>query len=244
MIEVFRNTDALSLRAAELFTQIALASVNDNGHFSVALTGGTSPAKLHQLLTQPPFIEMVPWSKTYVFWGDERWVPLTDDKSNAKMAFETLLNKVPIPRDHIFPMWADEKPEEFASDYEALIRNHFGTDNPAFDLILLGMGDDGHTASLFPHTEVLNENEKLVDAYFLKPQDMYRITFTSPLINNAKNIIFLTYGEKKAHALFEVHKGKRNHEQFPSQLIKPVHGTVKWLVDESANTKLEGSAVN
>ncbi|MEH6305435.1 6-phosphogluconolactonase [Olivibacter sp. CPCC 100613] len=234
MINVFNDIETLSKSAAALFVQTAQQAIESTGRFSVALTGGSSPIQLYRLLTEHPYAEQIDWTNVYVFWGDERWVPLTDDKSNAKMAFETLLTHVPIPEDHIFPMWAaDTSPESYALAYEKLLRGHFGN-NPQFDLILLGMGEDGHTASLFPHTTVLKEENKWVDAYYLEPQQMYRITLTAPLINQAKKIAFITYGKAKEKALYEVLHGKPNPSQYPSQLIRPLHGEVYWFVDEAA----------
>ncbi|MDQ3291504.1 MAG: 6-phosphogluconolactonase, partial [Bacteroidota bacterium] len=157
MIRVFKNTDELSQTAAEIFRQTAQEAVQARNKFTVALTGGSSPEKLYRLLAQSPHREEIPWEQTYIFWGDERWVPLSDERSNAKMAFETLLNQVPIPSKQIYPMWSDVTPEEYAQQYENLLRNYFNEANAGFDLILLGMGDDGHTASLFPGTAVLHE---------------------------------------------------------------------------------------
>lgn len=239
MIQIFNDTATLSQTAAELFVKTAQEAVAQNGRFTVALTGGSSPIQLHKLLTQSPYSEQVPWAQTYIFWGDERWVPLTDDKSNYKMAKDTLLDHVPVPADQIYPMYGEGEPEEYAIQYEKILQNHFNQEIPAFDLILLGMGDDGHTASLFPGTAVLNENSRWVQAYYLKPQNMYRITLTAPLINQAKKIVFLTFGQNKANALYEVLKGARNTEQYPSQLINPKNGEVIWLVDEAAASKLE-----
>jgi 6-phosphogluconolactonase len=244
MVQVFKNADELSKEAAEIFLKCATEAVEQNGRFTVALTGGSSPAKLHRLLTQQPYVDLLPWSQTYIFWGDERWVPLTDEKSNAKMSFETLLSSVPIPKENIFPMWSDEKPEEFAFTYEQQLLKHFAGEKPRFDLILLGMGDDGHTASLFPGTQVLHEQDRLVQAYYLEPQSMYRITLTAPCINAAKNVVFLVFGEKKANALYEVLEGERNFEKYPSQLIKPESGKTIWLVDEAAASRLGKETLN
>ncbi|GEO06058.1 6-phosphogluconolactonase [Adhaeribacter aerolatus] len=235
MIQIFKDTLELSQAAAELFVQAANEAVQEKGRFNVALTGGSSPIQMHQLLAQSPYREQVPWEQTYVFWGDERWVPLTDEQSNAKMAFETLLNHVPVPKSQIFPMWGNQEPEIFAQQYEATLREHLG--NTGFDLILLGMGDDGHTASLFPGTAVLHEKEKWVVAYYLEPKQIYRITLTAPFINQARKIAFLTFGEKKADALYEVLEGERNPEQYPSQLIQPQNEPI-WLVDEAAARRL------
>lgn len=241
MVEVFKNADELSEKAATVFCKTAQEAVRDNGRFTVALTGGTSPAKLYELLTRSPYKESIDWDRTYVFWGDERWVPLTDEKSNAKMAFETLLNHVPVPKNHIFPMWSEDEPEDFALKYEEQLRTYLG-ETPQFDLILLGMGDDGHTASLFPGTGVLQEQKRLVKAYYLSPQFMYRITLTASCINAAKKIIFLVFGEKKAPALQEVLEGATNPDKYPAQLIKPFDGELIWLADELAAQQLQ--AVN
>ena len=238
MIQVFRDTEELSKVAADIFTQTALAAVKNNGRFTVALTGGSSPAGLYKLLTQPPYLDQEFWPQTYIFWGDERWVPLTDERSNAKMAFDLFLNKVPVPASHIYPMWGEVLPEQFAQDYKNGLQSHFKSNAPQFDLILLGMGDDGHTASLFPGTAVLTEKEKWVSAYYLESQKMHRITLTAPLLNQAKKILFLTYGEKKASALHEVLEGECNPTKYPAQLIQPISGEVQWLIDEAAASQL------
>jgi 6-phosphogluconolactonase len=216
-------------------------SVEKKGKFIVALTGGSSPAKLYRLLAHSPYKENLSWDKTHVFWGDERWVSTTDDSSNAKMSFEALLNHVPIPLDQIHVMYANEEPNGFAGKYEEQIRKQFGNEEPRFDLILLGMGDDGHTASLFPGTPVLHEQHRLVQAYYLSPQSMFRVTLTAPCINAAKKIVFLVFGEKKADALREVLEGEYNPDKYPAQLIQPTDGQVIWLTDEFAATKLTTS---
>jgi 6-phosphogluconolactonase len=238
MMTVFQDTAALSQAAVELFVQTARESVDKNGRFTVALTGGSSPVALYRMLAQAPYRDQVPWQQTYIFWGDERWVPLTDERSNAKMAMDTFLNQVPVPKDQVYPMWGPGEPEEFALHYEQLLQKHFHQQAPAFDLILLGMGDDGHTASLFPDTEVLNETSRWVWAYYLTPQSMYRITLTAPLINQARKIVFLTFGPNKAAALYEVREGARNPNKYPSQLIQPQSGEVLWFVDDAAASRL------
>lgn len=238
MLHIFKDPQELSKAAAEMFVKTAREAVQERGKFTVALTGGSSPAHMYQLLAQKPYNELVPWDQTYVFWGDERWIPLSDNRSNARMAFETFLHKAPIPPEQTFQMWGEQEPEAYAAHYEKLIRKHVGQENPRFDLILLGMGEDGHTASLFPGTEVLKEKEKLVEAYYLESQDMYRITLTAPCINQARKIAFLTFGEKKADALYEVLEGDRNPEKYPSQLIQPQQGETIWFVDEAAAQRL------
>ncbi|WP_345947547.1 6-phosphogluconolactonase [Mucilaginibacter sp. PAMB04274] len=243
MIRIFKNTQELSDAAAQLFVQSAQEAIAEKGSFTVALTGGSSPVALHKLLAASPYAEQVEWQHVFIFWGDERWVPMEDERSNAKMAFDTLLNHVPIPTKQIKPMYdAADSPEAFAAEYEQWIREQVGEEG-AFDLIFLGMGDDGHTASLFPGTDVLHEQDKWVAAYYLQPQDMYRITLTAPLINRAKRIAVLTFGEKKTHALHEVIEGERNPEKYPSQLLNPTHGELIFMVDEIAASQLSKPAI-
>lgn len=239
MIRTFKELQQLNEAAAQLFIQAATEAVAQKGHFTVALTGGSSPKELYRLLATPSYRDQVPWEQVYVFWGDERWVPLDDDRSNARMAFETLLDQVSIPKDQIFPMWAEGvSPEEFAREYEQSLRLHLTPDG-RFDLVLLGMGADGHTASWFPHTGVLHENNKWVVAYYLKPQDMYRITLAVPIVNRADHVAVIAYGAEKADALYEVLKGARNVEAYPAQLIDVSDDSrVTWFVDDAAVKKI------
>jgi len=238
MVKKFNDLGQLNEAAAQLFINSAREAIEKNGRFTVALTGGSSPVELYKLLATAPYRDAVDWNNVFVFWGDERWVPLTDDLSNARMAFETLLDHVPVPKQQVFPMWADGvSPADFAQVYEGTLRSHL---KPAgrFDLVLLGMGADGHTASWFPNTGVLHEYDKWVAAYFLDAQDMYRITLTIPLVNQAAKVAVIAYGAGKAHALYEVLRGERNIEQYPAQLIDmTVDGRVTWFVDEAAAAK-------
>ncbi|GAA4322081.1 6-phosphogluconolactonase [Mucilaginibacter gynuensis] len=238
MISILKDKHEISVAAADIFVKAAKAAIQEKDSFTVALTGGSSPAELYALLAASPYKEQVDWEKVYIFWGDERWVPLDDERSNARMAAETLLDHVPIPKTQIHPMWADvEDPEKFAQYYEQLLRRILGP-SASFDLILLGMGDDGHTASLFPGKPVLYEKDKWVTTYYLTEQSMVRITLTAPLINQAKKIVFVLFGAGKAPALYEVLEGERNFEKYPSQLIQPAVGEAIWLVDEAAAAKL------
>ncbi|MBK1438833.1 6-phosphogluconolactonase [Parapedobacter sp. ISTM3] len=238
MVKRFNDLQQLNGEAAELFIQTANEAIAARGHFTVALTGGSSPAALYQLLATVPYRDQVQWEHVYIFWGDERWVPLSDDRSNARMAFETLLTHVPIPEEHIFPMWADGvSPEEFAREYEQTLRLHLHPEG-RFDLILLGMGPDGHTASWFPHTDVLHEQHKWVVGYYLDAQDMYRITLTVPLVNRAARVAVIAYGANKADALYEVLKGVRNSEQYPAQLLDIADERITWFVDEAAAARI------
>lgn len=238
MVKTFNNLDELNDSAAQLFVRAVNDGIAAKGHFTVALTGGASPVGLYQLLASPHYKKQVLWEHVYVFWGDERWVPLTDERSNARMAFETLLDHVPVRKDHIYPMWSDDvAAEDYAEVYEQLLQRHLGTEGE-FDLVLLGMGADGHTASWFPGTKVLHEQTKWVDAYYLDSQEMYRITLTVPTVNRAKQIAVITYGIGKSEALFQVLEGKDDFEKYPAQLIDREGKDVIWLVDEAAASLL------
>lgn len=234
MIQIYNNTEEINTTAADIFVTAAQKAIAEKDKFTVVLTGGSSPAGIYKLLASDAYKTKIDWSKVFVFWGDERWVPLNDDLSNAKMSYAALLSHVPVPTDHIFEMYKDGvTPEDYAVTYEQSIRKVLGEEGK-FDLILLGMGDDGHTASLFPGQAVLEEQTKWVDAYYLEPQKMHRITLTAPLINKAEKIVVIAFGEKKAHALKEVTTGEYNPATYPMQLIKPVSGELLFLVDKSA----------
>lgn len=218
-ITVFDDLEKLYKKAAETFVDLSKKSIQKSNRFVVALSGGSSPKAIFKLLATEEYAEKIEWNKVYFFWVDERWVPLDDDKSNALMTFETLLNKVPVNKDQIFPMYQEGiLPEDYAKVYEQKIRSVLGGEG-IFDFILLGMGDDGHTASLFPGEDLLDENEKWVSAYYLKSQEMFRITLTAPVINKAENILLVAFGESKKHALNEVLNGAYNPKLYPLQLI-------------------------
>jgi len=232
-ITVFKNLEELYQKSADTFVELAEKSIRKHGKFVVALSGGSSPKAIFKLLATKEYADKIEWNKIYFFWVDERWVSLDDDKSNAKMTFETLLNQVPVNKSQIFPMYKDGvEPEEFAKEYELQIRNVLGNEG-VFDFILLGMGDDGHTASLFPGEEILNEKEKWVDAYYLKSQEMYRITLTEPIINKAENILVVAFGESKRHALNEILNGAYNPQLYPLQFINKKE-TFQFFTDEKA----------
>jgi len=232
-ITVFNSLNELYQKSADTFVELAEKSIQRHDKFVVALSGGSSPKAIFKSLATKEYADKIEWSKVYFFWVDERWVTLDDDKSNAKMTFETLLNQIPVNQNHIFPMYKDGvEPETFAKEYEQQIKNILGNDG-IFDFILLGMGDDGHTASLFPGEAILNEKEKWVDAYYLKSQEMYRITLTAPIINKAENILVVAFGEAKKHALNEVLNGEYNPQLYPLQLINKKE-TFRFFTDEKA----------
>ncbi|PQA93997.1 6-phosphogluconolactonase [Chryseobacterium shigense] len=232
-ITVFDDLQKLYKKAADTFVDLSQKSIQKHSRFVVALSGGSSPKAIFNLLASEEYAAKIEWNKVFFFWVDERWVSLDDEKSNAKMTFEALFDKVPVNKEQIFPMYKDGiAPEEYAKEYEQKIRNILGNEG-IFDFILLGMGDDGHTASLFPGESVLEEKEKWVSAYYLKSQEMFRITLTAPLINKAENILVVAFGEAKKHALNEVLNGEYNPALYPMQLIEPKEG-FQFFTDEKA----------
>lgn len=232
-VTVFNDLDTLYKKSADTFVELSEKAIQKHGEFVVALSGGSSPKAIFNLLATEEYSSKIDWTKIYFFWVDERWVPLNDEKSNAKMTFEALFNKVPVIDGQIFPMYKDGvEAVDFAKEYEQQIKNVLG-ESGIFDFILLGMGDDGHTASLFPGEKILHEKEKWVDAFYLKSQEMFRITLTEPIINKAENILVVTFGESKKHALNEVLNGEYNPELYPMQLIERKEG-FQLFTDEKA----------
>lgn len=237
MFQVYPDAEGVSRAAAQMFADEAKRAVTASGRFSVSLSGGSTPKRVFELLATSPYREQVPWDKVHVFWGDERAVPADDPRNNARMARLALLDHVPIPKNQIHPIAGDIDPAKSAEQYEALIRSFFGSEPPRFDLILLGLGENGHTASLFPHTPVLHEKHRLVKEQYVAEVSMNRITMTVPLLNQGKVVAFLVAGSGKAAVLKEVREGPRDPERLPSQLIAPSPGELRWLVDRAAAGK-------
>ncbi|MFP4096279.1 MAG: glucose-6-phosphate dehydrogenase [Cyclobacteriaceae bacterium] len=237
-LHIFQNEDDLSYSAAELFVKKSQDSLEKHGRFVVCLTGGSSPRKMYQLLSKPPFMNEVPWNRTFVFWADERPVPLEHADNNAGMTKQALLNHVPIPEENIHPIFSHLRPDIAALQYEELLQEFFQGQAPRFDLILLGMGADGHTASLFPHVPFPHKSMSWVKEVWIKKMGTFRITLTPQLINQASSIAFLAYGEAKADALHEVLEGENNPEKYPAQLIRPEDGELHWFVDHLAAARL------
>ena len=239
MIKVFDDQRAASEAMAEEFSSVAKKAVSERGQFTVALTGGSSPQTLYEILHTEPYQQRIPWEHTHVFWGDERAVPFADVQNNARMGFAKLLNHVPVPSDQIYRMNGDIAPEKSANEYEKILNQHFEDQEPVFDLILLGMGADGHTASIFPGSKAVHEQHRLVTTGYNEDQGTHRITFTPPLIDKARHIFFAVFGDKKAETLKKVLEGSYNPEQLPAQLVKPEHGEVTWFLDKKSAKLLE-----
>ena len=236
---VVEDADALARRAAEHFTQAAEAAVARRGRARIAISGGSTPKAAFRLLADPtqPWRSRMPWDKLDLYWVDERCVPPGDPDSNYHMTREAMLDHVPLPPERVHRMEGELEPEVAAARYESLLRNTFrleGAESPRFDLIALGMGPDGHTASLFPHTGAIHEMGKLVTANHVPQKDTWRITLTWPVINHASSVFFLIGGADKASVLHEVFTGPRDPERLPSQLIWPSGGILTLVLDKAA----------
>ncbi|MCC5832594.1 MAG: 6-phosphogluconolactonase [Chlamydiales bacterium] len=221
--------------AVENWIETAIESIKDHDFFAVALSGGSTPKKIFQELAKRP--DAIDWSKVYLFWGDERPVPVSHPESNYRMAIEEAgLEKLPIPKNQIYRMIAETDIEANAIGYEAIIQGKLGA-HP-FDLIMLGMGDDGHTASLFPHTRALNEKERLVVANHIPQKNTWRMTLTYACMNNARHICIYVLGAGKAEVLERVLTSKFNYEEYPSQNIGTKSNPALWIVDLDASKNL------
>lgn len=238
-IRIFETAAEVARAAADCFTDIAVASIAAEGRFSVALAGGSTPRRTYQLLASPEYRNRIAWSQVHIFFGDERCVPPMDADSNYRMVQEAMLSLLPIPEQNVHRMIGEGDAHANASLYESDLQTFFdGAPWPRLNLVLLGMGDDGHTASLFPGTDALNETKAWVAANWVGKFQTYRITLTAPAINHAANIIFLVTGAGKAERLPEVLRGARDPLRLPCQLIQPVAGSLVWLVDRAAAERL------
>jgi 6-phosphogluconolactonase len=237
-IRIFADSEALARAAADTVADLAAQSITLQSRFSIALSGGSTPQKLHTLLATEPLSSNIDWVHVHVFWGDERCVPPDDADSNYGAAKEVLLDHVPLPSENIHRIKGELNPKEAADEYEQVLHNHFTGDLPYLDLVLLGMGDDGHTASLFPHTSALNENRKWVVDNYVPSKQVTRITLTPLAINAARNILFLVSGSNKAERVHQVLKGVYNPLELPSQFIKPIKGNLFWMLDAAAGALL------
>src|SRR5580698_408033 len=234
---------ATARAGAQLFTDSAVKAAASRGLARIAISGGTTPKTMFGLLADPaePFVKQVPWDRIDLCWVDERCVPPDNVESNYRMTREALLSKVPLAAERVHRMEGELDPEVAAARYESTIRNTFkleGAETPTFDLVLLGMGDDGHTASLFPHTEALNDLSHIAIANHVPQKDTWRITLTWPVINQGREVAFLIEGPGKAQVLHDVFLGPYQPETHPSQLIRPASGQLTLLLDSAAAAKL------
>ena len=226
-------------RGADIFSWVAGECVRSRGRFTVAISGGSTPRPMHRMLCEEPYLTAIPWKSTVIFWVDERCVPVDDPASNYGTARADFLDTVPIPDSQVHPMPRDLPPREGASLYERELVHwpqHQTDGIPIFDLICLGIGTDGHTASLFPGQEALTETKRLVVSVTGGNPNVERLTLTLPLINQAREIVFMVSGKEKATTLKGILEGPPGI--YPAQLIQPVHGNLTWLLDREAASYL------
>jgi len=243
-VQIVTDSEAMSRAAAATIVDHISQSLQTRDAYSIALSGGSTPRRLYSLLANEATLrEQIPWERIHFFWGDERRVPAGHPDSNYRMAYNALLSKVSIPSTNIHRIHAeDADADKAAADYEIEIRRFFGIEAgqiPQFNCVLLGMGADGHTASLFPATSALVENKRLVVANWVKKFQSHRFTLTLPVFNHAAQILFLVSGEDKADTLKAVLEGNRQPDRYPAQLIQPTHGEVTWFLDHSAASRLK-----
>ena len=236
-LNIFNTEEEVLEKLAEYFITVAQQSILANGKFTVALAGGSSPKKLYELLSSE-YKDKIDWSKVYFFFGDERYVPKTDSQSNYLMVKKALFDPLRIAETQISAVDTDVEPGRAAQKFAEVIIDFFRKEETSFDLVLLGLGDNSHTASLFPNTPVLLDELPSVKEVYLEDQKVYRITLNAPLINLARYIAFLVYGEGKAAAVHHVIEGSWDINNFPAQLIKPVRGEIQWFLDKAAASDL------
>jgi 6-phosphogluconolactonase len=247
---VFLQQDALSRATADRFAEGIAAAVSARGMARIAISGGGSPQPVFSLLADPrePYREKIPWDRLLIFWVDDRCVPPDHPDSNYGVARSLLLEKVPLPSDHVIRIEGELDPNEAAARYESALRAQFaleGAEIPIFDMLQLGMGNDGHCASLFPHTEALHEMTRLAVANHVPQQKQsWRVTLTRPVINAARDVFFLIDGAAKADPLGRVLQGPYDPETLPSQLIQPENGRLLFLLDTAAAAQLPPPGAN
>jgi 6-phosphogluconolactonase len=239
-VQVFPDPDHLARAAAGLFTDRAQTAVAARGRFVVALSGGSTPTALYKLLATNEFSSQTDWKRIHVFWGDERCVPPDHPDSNYRLARQTLLDHVPIPAQNVHRVRGELEPAAAADEYAQEVRRFFGDApaGPRFDLIFLGMGDNGHTASLFPGSPIVRETSRWVMACYVGILQAWRVTLTPVVINAAAEVVFLVSGEGKARTLRQVLAKPHRPDILPAQVVRPANGRLTWMVDAAAASQL------
>jgi len=237
VISIWKDQEDACIAAAHYFVSHCRESIAAHGRCIVSLSGGQTPKKLYEILATEKFSRNIPWKNIYLIWGDERFVPHTDKDSNFKMTKESLLDKIQIPSDNVMavPILVDAK--HSAREYEKQLRHLWKKEKPRIDLLLLGMGNDGHTASLFPGTSVLKEKKKWVREVWSEEKQNWRISLTLPLINQSRSILFLVTGGEKAEMLARVLQPAEGNP-LPAQMVKAKKGNLMWMIDEMAAAKI------
>lgn len=240
MLQRFANREALSRAAAQLFADKARAAIAGQDRFAVLLAGGDTPRRTYELLAEEPHRSAIPWARVHFFWGDERCVDVEDPQRNEGMARRALLDHLELRPDQVHPIRCDRAPGQAAVDYATELHNFFGDTRPCFDLVFLGLGSDGHTASLLPGSAALEE-QLLWTAVTRRPEEPFsRVTLTAPLLNQAARVVFLVAGREKAEVLRSILTRNTHPPPYPAQLIRPMAGHLEWWVEREAASLLEG----
>ncbi len=239
MIRIFPDIETMSIAASELIAQKMHEAAKKHGSGSIVLSGGETPRRTYEILARLHSNDRHFWKDVHFFWGDERCVPPDDERSNQRMARRALLDDIAVPTEHIHPIHCGDSPVDDAVNYESVLRVFFGDRLPIFDVLLLGLGEDGHTASIFPGSKALEEKERWVVEAHRYGDDFHRVTLTLPVLNRAALTIFLVAGRSKAHILHEVLSDSPGQFQYPARFIKPVNGQLIWLVDKEASYVLK-----
>ena len=238
-LHIFDNKEMMSDKLASWICEFVEETLKKQEFFTMVLSGGETPKLLYEKLASAQYKNKINWKHIHVFWGDERVVPFSDDRNNAKMAFDILLDKVDIAANQIHIMRTDIQPNFAVDEYRKLLHIFFDSSSRSFDLVLLGMGSDGHTLSLFPGSPIINEHVHWVNAVYNEKQQMYRITLMPLIVNKSAQIAFMVSGENKAAILKEVLEGARDPEKLPAQSIVPVEGKLHWFLDKSVAKDLK-----
>ncbi|MDP4283297.1 MAG: 6-phosphogluconolactonase [Bacteroidota bacterium] len=233
-LHIFKNKEELTNKFALWISNVISETLKNQEYFTLVLSGGNTPKLLFKKLVSEEYLDKINWKRIHIFWGDERVVPFNDERNNARMAFELLIDHINIPATQVHIIRTDIEPNFAVDQYRKMLHTFFDNTSRSFDLVLLGMGDDGHTLSLFPNAPIIAEHKRWVNTVFLKAQEMYRITLMPVLVNRASKIAFMVDGAKKSNILQQVLEGDYNPSKLPSQIIKPIEGELHWFLDEAA----------
>ena len=237
----FDDKEIMSEQLASWIESLVQDTLKKQDLFTLVLSGGGTPKLLFEKLASDKYKDKIDWKRVHIFWGDERVVPFEDDRNNAKMAYDILINHINVPPEQVHIMRTDIEPKLAAEEYQKILHHYFDNTSNSFDLVLLGMGDDGHTLSLFPGSPIIEEHEHWVNSVYNEQQKMYRITLMPAIVNKASNIAFMVEGAKKANVLQQVIEGPYIPMKLPAQIIKPVNGQLSWFLDKAIAKELNQS---
>ncbi len=241
-VNIFNTIHELIDATASHFIEVGQAAIDQRGRFNVVLSGGPTPELLYKKLASSPFKNQLEWDKVFFFFEDERYVPEDHPEYNGKMVAEAMFNPLNVLTSNIFLVDTSLTPHLAAKEYENTILQHFNWGEIKFDLVILGLGEDAHTASLFPYSTILGDRTSSIQEVYAKEKEAFRISMTAPMINDAQNLTFLVAGEETSDAVYNVLEGERNPTKYPSQLIKPINGNLNWYIDSEAASKLNKKA--